>query len=116
MTNYESVKAYRSRKPWARPREWARRRCLDPKHREYPRYGGRGIQFNLTMGEAKFLFIRDDGYKLAKPSLDRIDPDKGYTLNNCRFIELLDNIRNKRPRGSIKYEDPISERELVWEE
>lgn len=111
MTPYEHVKEYRKRKPWARPREWARRRCVDTNHREYPRYGGRGISFNLSMEEAERLFRRDKAHILEKPSLDRIDPDGPYNFDNCRFIELRDNIADHRPKGSIKLEQ-----EKEWEE
>lgn len=113
MCNLEAVKKYRRRNPWARPREWARRRCVDPKHREYKGYGGRGIKFDLTMAEAKALYKRDKGFLLDKPSLDRIDPDGDYTYDNCRFRELMDNVRDHRPPGSIDKE-PC--KEPKWEE
>ena len=115
MTNYETVKAYRARKPWARPREYARRRCNDPHHREYKGYGGRGIKFNLTMDEAERLFIRDQAHLLTKPSLDRIDPDGDYTFANCRFIELRDNIAAHRPAGTL-VDEPKKAEDIVWEE
>jgi hypothetical protein len=77
---------------WFRPAEYAKRRCTDVKHREYPRYGGRGIEYLLTKEEVIKLFTRDDGDKLDRPSLDRIDPDGNYCFENCRFIEWSVNI------------------------
>lgn len=111
--NKEAVNRYRISHPWARPREYARRRCVDPKHREYKGYGGRGIKFMLTMEDAKRLFERDNARSLKKPSLDRIDPDGHYSFENCRFIEFLDNITRHRQRIS---EPLIITGTIQWEE
>jgi len=94
----EGVKRFRARNPWYRPLEYAKRRCSDPKHREYFRYGGRGIKCFLTSKDAKMLYTRDNGDALKQPSLDRIDPDGNYTLENCRYIERVDNIKQRRQR------------------
>lgn len=101
-SNKGCVSRYRASKPWARPREYARRRCQDPKLENYDEYGGRGIKFDLTMEEARILFERDNGWALEKPSLDRKDPDGHYTFENCRFVELNDNRRRIRPRGTLE--------------
>jgi hypothetical protein len=53
------------------------------------------------MSEAEILFKRDNAHLLEKPSLDRIDPDGSYVFDNCRFIELIENIKRRRPNGSI---------------
>lgn len=112
--NYAHVLKYRIEHPWARPREYARRRCLDKRHREYKRYGGAGIKFDLTMQEAKQLFIRDHGYLLLRPSLDRIDPKDDYTFSNCRFIELSENIaRHGYPEQEEQIRNP---EDVKWEE
>lgn len=116
MCNYDHVKEYRKRKPWARPREWARRRCVDKKHREYNGYGGRGITFSLTMEEAERLYVRDKAHRLDKPSLDRVDPDGPYSFENCRFIELRDNITDHRPAGTLSSEEPKNAEETIWTE
>lgn len=79
--------------PWYRFLHWARNRCRYPSSKMYHRYGGRGIKCLLTHQEVKILWERDKASKLKRPSLDRIDPDKNYEFENCRFIELEENIR-----------------------
>lgn len=115
---YEETKRWREANPWFRPLEYARRRCRDKKHREYFRYGGRGIQCLLTSAEAKILYARDNGHLLRQPSLDRIDPDGHYCFENCRYIERSENIgmrRNRIPQDAEipKPEEPSSE---DWED
>lgn len=63
----------------------------------YYNYGGKGIECRLTHQEVKRLWERDEAWKLDRPSLDRVDPAKHYTFENCRFIELEENIS----RGSV---------------
>lgn len=93
----ERVEAFRKRNPWHRPAEYAKRRCTDPKHKEYKRYGGAGIKYILTKEEVIMLFQRDSGHLLKKPSIDRIDPKGNYEFSNCRFIEHHDNICKREP-------------------
>lgn len=83
---------WHKRNKWYRPWEYARRRCTDVKHREYPRYGGRGIRCLLSKADVLALYERDAGHLLDRPSLDRIDPNGHYSLENCRFIEWSENI------------------------
>ncbi len=60
-------------------------------HRE--RYAGRGIRCQINFADIHFLWQRDGAGKMARPSIDRIDNDSSYTRDNCRFIELYENIR-----------------------
>lgn len=39
------------------------------------------------------LWFRDKAYKMVKPSIDRKDANKNYTIDNCRYIELKENYR-----------------------
>lgn len=54
-------------------------------------YGGRGIKNLLTPNDLVFLWERDNAAKLSKPSLDRIDNNGNYSIENCRFIEFKEN-------------------------
>jgi len=69
----------------------AKERCNNPNNDSYSRYGGRGIKCLLSLEEIKYLWFRDKAYDLEHPSIDRLDNDGHYTLENCQFIELLDN-------------------------
>jgi hypothetical protein len=84
---------YRFRKPWVRFVEWARRRCGDTKSKWYEYYGAKGIDCTLNASQAEMLWLRDRAEQLRRPSLDRIDPSRGYHLENCRFLEFNLNSR-----------------------
>ena len=46
----------------------------------------------ISLEDMFILWNRDKAYLLKKPSIDRKDNNKGYTFDNCRFIELSLNI------------------------
>ena len=56
------------------------------------------IKIEFTREEYKDWCLANDELilSLSRPSLDRIDPDKNYSLDNIRVIELVDNISRKR--------------------
>lgn len=75
-------------------------RCNNPKNHAYKYYGGRGIKCLITLEEVEFLWQRDNANLMNKPSIDRINNDGDYTFENCRFIELKENV--KKGSKSIK--------------
>lgn len=97
--------------PWRFSLYAARNRCSNPSHVGYSRYGGRGIKCLLTMKEIEFIWRRDRAESLKRPSLDRSDVNGDYTLANCSFIELAENIRKscatgaRKPRRGYDYEE-----------
>ncbi len=83
--------------PWLSHLYDARKRCNNIKNLYYNRYGGRGIKCILTPIEIKYLWSRDNAKYMKQPSIDRIDNDKNYEINNCRFIEMVENsAKDKR--------------------
>ena len=62
-----------------------------------PAYVKKGIKFLLTAKDLQAIWIRDEADKLTRPSIDRIDTNGPYSIANCRFIELIENI--SRPKG-----------------
>ena len=68
--------------PWVRPYRNASARCR--KGHCYDKYGIKNL---MLLRDFKYLWFRDKAYLLEQPSIDRINPDKHYTLDNCRFIE-----------------------------
>ena len=93
--NTARLRAWRLANPWYDAWQAARQRCLNPKNPRYPRYGGRGIQFSLSKADMLFMWTRDKAAELHQPSLDRINNDGHYTLENCHFIPNADNARKR---------------------
>lgn len=85
--------------PWVKHLYEAKSRC----NGIYKKYG---VHFDLTRDDLEFLWERDKARYLMKPSLDRIDTCGNYNINNCRFIEDVDNkkrIRRKSISSKNKY-------------
>lgn len=63
---------------------WAsmKTRCDNPNDDSYYRYGGRGISYDPKWSTFEG-FYEDMGDRLEGTTLDRIDPDKDYSLSNC---------------------------------
>lgn len=80
--------------------------CYSVEHRDYPNYGGRGITVcDRWRGRDRYLnFLLDMGERpSSKYSLDRIDNDKGYSPDNCRWADRGTQLRNKRTSYLITY-------------
>ena len=78
-------------------RSWEsmRRRCDDPSYRSYHRYGGRGISY-VERWDSFELFFDDMGPCPSKNhSLDRVDNDKGYCKDNCRWATAKQQAANR---------------------
>ena len=72
-------------------------RCTNPNSKNYVNYGGRGI---TICGEwRKFSNFAEwslsNGFKPGL-SIDRIDTNKGYNPENCRYITLEKQQQNRR--------------------
>ena len=95
---YNSKKAreynakYYLKHPWANTLKTILTRC----HCKTTSYYRKGIKNYLNTAELKFLWFRDRAFLMKKPSIDRIKRKGHYTFNNCRYMELLDNLRRKR--------------------
>lgn len=70
-------------KTWLR----MKRRCYDPKCKDFPNWGGRGIvvcdawRFNFS------AFLRDMGLKpFFNAQIDRMNPEGAYEASNCRWV------------------------------
>lgn len=78
-------------------RSWyaMKNRCNNPKHKAYARYGGRGITYDPHWDNFQ-EFIADMGLKSdPKMELDRIDNDKSYNKENCRWATHKEQTRNR---------------------
>lgn len=78
----------------------AKNRCERVGDKNYPNYGGRGIEFRFaTMNE----FIAAVGPRPSpRHSIDRIDNDGHYALGNVRWADRYQQSRNKRSNVKIE--------------
>ncbi len=74
-------------------------RCTNPKHRDFHRYGGRGIRYCPEW--EKFIPFMEwalaNGYQEGL-EIDRIDNDGNYEPSNCRWITRQKNSLNRDKR------------------
>ena len=84
-------------------------RCYNPTHHAYKNYGERGI---TVCDEWKNDFPKfyewaiANGYDENAPkgqcTIDRIDNDKGYSPDNCRWVDIKTQNKNKRKNKQEK--------------
>lgn len=72
-------------------------RCYNPKRKNYDRYGGRGIGVCQEWHTAEnfILWALNSGYETGL-QLDRIDNNKDYSPDNCRWVTAKQNSQNTR--------------------
>lgn len=81
-------------------------RCHYKKDKKYIYYGGKGITVCDEWKSKKMGFISfykwamSNGYN-DELTLDRIDNDKGYSPDNCRWATWEEQRKNKRDRKKI---------------
>jgi hypothetical protein len=73
-------------------------RCFNPKHKNYPGYGGRGITVCQRWLESFENFYADMGLKPAKGySIERKENNGNYEPSNCKWATKSEQSRNRRP-------------------
>lgn len=86
-----------------------RSRCNNPHHKSYPKYGGRGIGIchEWDNYEAFRKWALNNGYQedatYSKCTLDRIDVNKGYSPDNCRWVNEFVQANNTRCNHILEY-------------
>lgn len=77
-------------------------RCLNPNNASYINYGGRGITISYRWRKFE-NFLADMGERPAGKSLERIDNNKGYSPENCRWATSEEQNRNTRQNRILTF-------------
>lgn len=92
------------RTPTYRTWQAMKARCYNEKAKDFKNYGGRGIkvcdEWHLFENFLAYMGDRPEGM-----TLDRIDTDKWYTPENCRWATKITQARNTRANCIVIFND-----------
>ena len=89
-------------------------RCYTPNNKNYIRYGGRGIVVCREWKDSFDAFLKDMGPKPGPDySIDRIDNDRNYEPDNCRWATRVEQHNNKRNNIYLEF-NGISKTMAMW--
>lgn len=76
-----------------------KQRCYNPRNTNYKYYGGKGITIcDEWMGQDGFSVFEnwalDNGYS-DELTIDRVNFNLGYTPDNCRWVDMKSQVRNR---------------------
>ena len=90
-------------------------RCNNPNFRYYYRYGGRGIKICTEWENSFEQFIKDMGERPSKKhTIERIDNDKGYSPDNCRWATKQEQCNNTRRNRFYTDKNGITKSMTAW--
>lgn len=90
-------------------------RCNNAEDSSYKDYGARGISVCSEWHDIR-NFAKDMGDKVAGQSIDRLDPNKGYFPENCRWTDPLGQGENKRNSVKAKAGGELKHMASIWRE
>jgi hypothetical protein len=96
---------YLSKQPVGKIWDGIKSRCYTVTDKRYKNYGGRGIKMCLSWKNSREAFVNwalKTGYKKGM-TIERKNNDKGYSPENCCWIPLEEQNRNKRNTAWVIY-------------
>lgn len=79
-------------------------RCMNPNHKSYKDYGGRGIEVCNRWLESFENFLADMGEAPEGMSIERNDVDGNYEPGNCRWATSEEQGNNRRTNRFVVHE------------
>lgn len=77
-------------------------RCNNPNYTNFSKWGGKGISYEEKW--STFLgFLEDMGERPEGTSIDRIDNEKGYYKENCRWATKKEQMNNMSSNRIIEF-------------
>lgn len=96
-----------------------KRRCNNQNCNEYRNYGGRGINVcnewddYSTFRKWAYEHGYDENALFGECTIDRIDVNGNYEPDNCRWITILEQQKNKRPPSEWKKRENVKKTALI---
>lgn len=81
-----------------------KQRCLNPRNRDYPYYGGRGITIDPRWLESFNNFVADMGLRPPGMTLERKENSQGYAKDNCIWASKTVQMNNTRQNHYITWQ------------
>jgi hypothetical protein len=79
-------------------------RCYNQNRRDFKSYGANGVTVCEKWRASFIEFFNDMGHRPDGMSLDRINPEKGYSPDNCRWATTRQQARNRRVNRMLTHD------------